>query len=123
MSSIVGDRSGDGWESPAGWEMRLARRWEDCKGPQMPGWRIRSQGQWRATEGSKLGSGLLKVAAMEGPQLEAGRLVDCPKGPVRGQRPHLGLEQWAQTGSKNHRRQRQGSWQDLQLAGGRVGVA
>lgn len=55
----------------------------------------RSQGQWGAMEGSKLGSGLLKVAAMERPQLEAGRLVDCPKGPVRGQRPHLGLEQWA----------------------------
>lgn len=59
--------------------MRFVRGWEDHKEPQMPGRRIGAQGQWGALEGSKLGSGLLKVAAMEmpleRPQLEAGRLV------------------------------------------------
>lgn len=37
MSSIVGDRSRDGWKSLEGREMRLSRIWEDHKGPQMLG--------------------------------------------------------------------------------------
>lgn len=47
--------------------MRLARGWEDYKGPQMPGWRTRSPGQWGAMEGSESGRYLMKVAALERP--------------------------------------------------------
>lgn len=77
MSSVVGNRSRDGWKSLEGREMRLSRVWEDRKGPQMP----RAA---RALEVSVSGSSLLKVAAMERPlerpKLEAGRLVGLSPG-------------------------------------------